>query len=314
MIRCGSCFVGENVQLAGKEYNMRDSVIISGFADEISFDFDEQLKTVTELGMNYISLRSADKKGIADYTQEEVEEKLLPRLNAAGVKVSSIGSPIGKVAIDDEEAFQKQKDQLEELCKICGVLDCQYIRMFSFFMPEGKNPDDYREQVISKLREFLAIAQKYDVTLIHENEKDIFGDIGRRCLDIMNTLDDPHFVAAFDFANYVQCGEDPLECWNMTQPYIKYIHIKDAVADNKENVLAGTGEGKIAKILDQAINKEGYRGFLTLEPHLVIFDSLQSLETTDASNVIKKNKYASGAEGYAAQYYALLEILEDIQA
>ncbi len=293
---------------------MRDSVIISGFADEISFDFDAQLKTVTELGMTHISLRSADKKGIADYTLEEVEEKLLPRLNEAGVKVSSLGSPIGKIAIDDEEAFVKQKDQLEELCKICGLLDCQYIRMFSFFMPEGKNPDDYREKVIAKLQEFLAIAQKYDVTLIHENEKDIFGDIGRRCLDLLKTLDDPHFVAAFDFANYVQCGEDPEECWNMTQPYIKYIHIKDAVSDNKENVLAGTGEGKIAKILDQAINKEGYKGFLTLEPHLVIFDSLQSLETTEASKVIKKNKYATGAEGYAAQYYALLEILEDIQA
>ena len=88
-------------------------IFISGFADEISPDFDEQLRVVTELGMKYISLRTADKKGIADYTAEEVSEKLLPRLEKAGVKVSSLGSPIGKIQIDDEEAFETQLGQLE---------------------------------------------------------------------------------------------------------------------------------------------------------------------------------------------------------
>ena len=57
---------------------MKD-IYISGFADEISSSFDEQLKTVRELGMQYISLRSADKKGIADFTVEEVKTDLLPR-------------------------------------------------------------------------------------------------------------------------------------------------------------------------------------------------------------------------------------------
>ena len=60
---------------------MKD-IYISGFADEISSSFDEQLKTVRELGMQYISLRSADKKGIADFTVEEVKTDLLPRLQA----------------------------------------------------------------------------------------------------------------------------------------------------------------------------------------------------------------------------------------
>ena len=132
-------------------------IFISGFADEISPDFDEQLRVVTELGMEYISLRTADKKGIADYTAEEVSEKLLPRLEKAGVKVSSLGSPIGKIQIDDEEAFETQLGQLEELCRICRVLDCRYIRMFSFYMPEGSDPDSYRETVIEKLKKFDAL-------------------------------------------------------------------------------------------------------------------------------------------------------------
>ena len=171
---------------------MKD-IYISGFADEISSSFDEQLKTVRELGMQYISLRSADKKGIADFTVEEVKTDLLPRLQAAGVGVSSLGSPIGKVKIDDEEGFEKQCAQLETLCEIAKVLNCKYIRMFSFFMPEGKDPADYRDAVIEKLRKFIAIAEKHDVILMHENEKDIYGDVLSRCVDLMQTLSSAHF-------------------------------------------------------------------------------------------------------------------------
>lgn len=286
-----------------------EGIWISGFADEIHPALDEQLKVVTELGMKYISLRSADFKGVADYTPEEVEEKILPRLKAAGVGVSSIGSPIGKVGIEDEEGFAKQLCQLENLCKIAKLLDCKYIRMFSFFMPEGKDPADYRDMVIAKLRQFIAVAEKYDVVLMHENEKDIYGDVASRCRDLADTLGCDHFKACFDFANYVQCGEDTQNCWELMKKDVIYIHIKDAVTHDKENVLCGTGEGKIPQLLKQAIKHEGYQGFLTLEPHLVLFTSLQSLETTDASNVIKVNKYKNGAEGYAAQYHALTDIL-----
>lgn len=291
---------------------MKEKIRISGFADEISSDFDEQLKTVTALGMHYISLRSADKVGIADYTVEEVKEKLLPRMESAGVKVSSLGSPIGKVGVEDEEGFEKQLAQLETLCQICQLLDCRYIRMFSFFIPEGKDPEAYKDVVVEKLRKFIAVAEKYQVVLLHENEKDIYGDIGSRCLYLMETLGSPYFRSAFDFANFVQCGEDTEVCWNMLQPYIEYIHIKDAVSTDKENVVCGTGEGKIQQLLTRAIEEEGYEGFLTLEPHLVLFDSLQSLETTDATNIIKENKAKDGAEGYAMQYRALCEILDTI--
>ena len=179
----------------------------------------------------------------------------------------------------------------------------------TFFMPEGKDPADYRDAVIKKLRKFIAIAEKHDVILMHENEKDIYGDVLSRCVDLMQTLNSAHFKSAFDFANFVQCGEDTAKCWDALRPYIVYIHIKDAVSTDKENVLCGTGEGKIPELLHKAIVEEGYTGFLTLEPHLVLFDSLQSLETTDAKNIIRENKYKNGAEGYAAQYHALCDIL-----
>lgn len=291
---------------------MKENIMISGFADEISSDFNKQLETVTGLGMHYISLRSADGKGIADYTAEEVKETLLPKLERAGVKVSSLGSPIGKVGIRDEEGFAKQLIQLDALCQICKVLDCKYIRMFSFYMPEGEKPEDYRDEVIEKLKKFIEIARKYQVVLIHENEKDIYGDIGSRCKDLMDTLGEDCFKSAFDFANFVQCGEDTKACWELLKSSVAYIHIKDAVSTDKENVVCGTGEGKIKEILSQAIKEEGYEGFLTLEPHLVLFDALASLETTAAENIIKENKAKDGAEGYTMQYRALQGILDTI--
>lgn len=291
---------------------MMDHIVISGFADEIHPDLDQQLKVVKELGMHYICLRAADGKGIADYTLEEFQQSIQPRLEEAGVKISSLGSPIGKIDIDDQAAYEKQLQQLDTLCRICNSCGCRYIRMFSFWMPKDRNPDDFTEQVIEKLAGFAKVAEKYDVILIHENEKEIYGDIARRCKVILDRLASPHFKAAFDFANFVQCGEDTAQCWELLKEHVVYIHIKDAAKGNNENVLCGTGDGQIPQLLKKIIREDGYQGFLTLEPHLVLFSTLQSLETEDASKVISHNKAKDGAEGYAMQYHALMDILNAI--
>ncbi len=282
-------------------------LIISGFSDEISPDFDEQLSTVKQLGMNYISLRNADGKNIAEYSVDEAKEKLLPRLQSAGVSVSSIGSPIGKVDINDPEGYAKQLAQLGNLCQMCKLFDCAYIRVFSFFVPHGEH-GLYRDEVIKRMKRFSEIASAYDVTLIHENEKDIYGETGERCLDIMESVNSTYLKLAFDFANFVQCGEDPVECWALLKDHVAYIHIKDAIRASKENVLCGTGEGRISEILKQAV-EGGYKGFLTLEPHLVLFSGLQALEKEDANDIIKQNKAPDGATGYKMQYEALMNIL-----
>lgn len=289
-----------------------NKVWISGFADEIANDFRRQLETVTRLGMRFISFRSAYGKNVADYTAEEVREKLLPLLEEFGVRVSSLGSPIGKVRLSDREAVEKQETQLRELCHIAKLLNCRYIRMFSFYMDEGEDPAACRSEVLAQLERFIAIAAEEDVVLIHENEKDIYGDNLERNLDLMEHLAGEHFGLAFDFANFVQCGEDTWACWQKLHEYVRYIHIKDAVTTDQENVVFGTGEGQGRKILEEAIKREGYEGFLTLEPHLVLFDSLQALEIKSADSIIKKNKAEDGAAGYAMQYEALTAILKDL--
>ena len=289
-----------------------NKIIISGFSDEIDKCFDTQLKTATTLGMDHICLRSADGKGIAEYTLEEFKSSLMPQLDKYNVKVSSLGSPIGKVKIDDEEGFKKQLEQLHTLCQIAKEVNCKYIRVFSFYIPEGDDFTKYTSEVIRKLTQFVDIAAQYEIVLIHENEKDIYGDIKERCLEILSTINCPYFKAAFDFANFVQCGEDTKACYDLLKDFVAYIHIKDAVSSDNDNVPCGTGEGKIAEILRQAIKEDDYEGFLTLEPHLVIFDSLKDLEIKDTSEIIKEAKAKDGADGYRIQYEALTNILNNI--
>ncbi|MGG1400739.1 sugar phosphate isomerase/epimerase family protein [Bacillus salipaludis] len=292
---------------------MNQDLLISGFSDEISSDFDTQLEIVSNLGMHYLSLRGIDGKNIGDFTVEEIKDNVKPRLQKAGIGVSSIGSPVGKIFINDEVGFAKQKDMLETLCKISNLLDCQYIRIFSFYIPKGEDPDIYRDDVIRKIKEYTVIAEKYNVILLHENEKDIYGDIARRCHEMITEVHSPYFKAIFDFANFVQCGENTQECYDLLKDEVVYIHIKDAVTTDNQNVVCGTGEGKIPELLSQFI-KAGYKGFLTLEPHLVVFDSLKDLELEDISDIIKDNKGLDGAGGYKLQYESLLNILEQIES
>lgn len=291
---------------------MKENIKISGFADEIDPNFDAQLECVTSLGMKYICLRSIDEKSVAEFSIDYINDTVLPKLNQYGVGISSIGSPIGKVGVEDEEGFEQHCAALEHLCEVAKLLNTRYIRMFSFFIPEGKDPDSYRDIVLEKLHKFDEIASKHDIILLHENEKDIYGDTAARCKIIFDELASDHFRAAFDFANFVQCGEDTEVCWNTLDPYIEYIHIKDAITDGRENVVCGTGEGKIKELLTRAIKDENYEGFLTLEPHLVAFGNLKDLEVDDPQNVIKHDKAENGAAGYAMQYNALKEILDTI--
>ena len=221
-----------------------------------------------------------------------------------------MGSPIGKVEIEDEEGFQKQLVQLDTLCQICKLLDCRYIRMFSFYIPKGKNPDDYRETVLNKLKQFAAIAEKYDVVLIHENEKDIYGDIARRCKDVLDNVGSEHFKAAFDYANFVQCGEDTATCWELLKDNVAYIHIKDAVYGKGENVLCGTGDGKNSSVVGTGHRIRRLSRLLDIGTSFGIVRHSAKLGSSGCYRGYQRKQSKRWVQrGYTMQYNALKEIL-----
>lgn len=239
-------------------------ITISGFYDEISSSLSTQIGVLHELGEKYMCPRNLNGKNIADYTFEEFKRDIYPVLEKEGIKFSSIGSPIGKVGIDDEEGFEKQKKQLAELVRIAALTGCSYIRIFSFFYGD-KEPSYCHDKVVARLKELLAVVKGSGVKLMHENEKKIYGDVPERVLKLYREIADEDFVLCFDASNYVQCDADPKAAFDMLKDYVVYYHIKDC-SEYKVEVPVGVGKGGYEYILPE-LKKRGYEGFMTMEPH-----------------------------------------------
>ena len=273
---------------------------VSCFADEIDVSVDKQIALRQELGIGWIEFRSGDGKGVADYTEKEAE-MLMSRLSANGIRISAVGSPIGKIDITQD--FEPQFETYRHIVELAGILDTSFIRMFSFFMPEGEEPDKFRDEVMRRMDRMVEYAAGRNVVLLHENEKGIYGDSAARCLDLMKLFYGDHFRCTFDFANFVQCGQDTMEAYEMLRPYISYIHVKDAMRESGDVVPAGTGDGNVAEILNR-LDEEGYAGFLSLEPHLADFAGLKSLEKE-----VKERGRTDGEEAFCTAYRALEKLL-----
>lgn len=237
---------------------------LSGFADEISPDLDAQLEVLERLGIHYLELRGVWNKNVLALDDREIKT-VKAELAKRGIKVSAIGSPIGKIRIDDP--FGPHLKDFRRAIDIAEYLDCPYIRIFSFYVPEGE-ADAYRPQVMDRMAALLDEAEGHAVTLLHENERHIYGDIPRRCLDLLEGLDSPQLRMTFDPANFVLCGVRPFsEGYDLLKNYIVYLHIKDARMAEQEVTPAGEGDGELPALF-RALVADGYDGFASLEPHL----------------------------------------------
>lgn len=283
-----------------------DKILISGFADEISPVFDEQLSALKEWGVDFIEMRGVDNVNVSDLTPEKLRE-VKGKLAAAGISLSSVGSPIGKIGIEDD--FAPHLEKLKRTLEIQKELNAPYLRMFSFYLPKGEDPTAYRGRVFDRMAAMLEEAQRWDSVLLHENEKGIYGDTAPRCLELMKEFYGPHFKAVFDFANFVEVGQETLPAYEALKPYIEYVHVKDALWDSKQIVPAGFGGGHVKEILRDLLSG-GWKGFLSIEPHLSNFAGLASLERDPA----KRSEAMDSRSSWKLALDSLRKILEVIPA
>ena len=275
---------------------------IYAFADEASPIIDEQIKAMKENGLDGLEIRNVDGVNIAEISDSKARE-VRKKLDDASLRVWTIGSPIGKIDIEKDD-FTLHTEKFKRTLELADILGAENIRLFSFFTP-SENRDGYKDKVIERLGTFCEIAKGSSITLCHENEKGIYGDIPERCLEIHKAL--PEMKAIFDPANYVQCGVNTLQAWKLLKGYVKYLHIKDAFADGSV-VPAGKGIGNVKYILDDFKKLGG--NSVTVEPHLTVFAGLKDLEKEgDASVIGEVYKYSSAEEAFAAAVSALRELL-----
>ncbi len=251
--------------------------LLSGFADEIDSDLKVQIQELKSNGISHVELRGVNGKSVVDYSVAEIRE-IKKQLDDGGIEVSAVGSPIGKIGISDP--FGSHLDKFKHTLELAGILNTKYIRMFSFFIPQGKNPRDCRDEVLERWNHFVTASKGTEFVLAHENEKDIYGDTAERCLDIIESMNCNKVRAVFDPANFIQCNVETYKAYGLLKSYIAYMHIKDALADGGKVVPAGLGDGKIPQILKELNTAVKGEMFLSLEPHLGSFAGLANLETS----------------------------------
>jgi sugar phosphate isomerase/epimerase len=242
---------------------------LSAFADEIDPDPQKQVDVLRQCGVRHLELRSILKTNVLDLTDLQVRE-LKSLLDRHGITLSAIGSPIGKIKID--EPFEPHLKRFRRALELCKVFGTPNIRVFSYYLTEGGDWDDWRRDLLDRVWQTCKLAKAAGVRLLHENEHRIYGDDPSRVVDLLETVreqpDGECFFAVYDPANYVFCGFDPWDAWQRTKEWTVHFHIKDWAKGEQHGRVAGEGEGRIPEVLAEAVQR-GYDGFATLEPHLL---------------------------------------------
>lgn len=282
---------------------MSNKIIISSFADEYSHSPEVHAAYLRSRGVGYIEPRFIDGKNISDLAENQViEYKKI--LDANGVKASSIGSPIGKINLADD--FSEHIERTKRCLEAASILGARLMRVFSFYLRDGQSRDEARCEVIEKLGTLCELAEKYGVTLCHENEAKIYGEDAEHCLDLMQSLDGK-LKCVFDMGNFVLDGVTPYPyAYNLLRDYIEYFHIKDSMYAGAI-VPPGLGEANIEKILKEHVEFSKAPFFITLEPHLETFSGLNKLVGKAFENPYK-------FESPEAAFEFALQRLEEIVA
>lgn len=240
-------------------------LILTGFADEISGQLDEQLDVLASEGITHLELRGVYGKNVMNLTDDELI-RLKAELDAKGIRISSIGSPIGKYPI--QEPFGPELERVDRALAIAKQLEAPYIRIFSYFIPEQEAPEPYRDEVLSRMKQLSARAEQAQITLLLENESGVYGNTDERCLDILQHCNSASLRLAFDPGNFVMNEIMPMcEAYPLLSSYLEYVHIKDADRQARIFVPAGEGDGEFPTFV-KALKERNFSGFLSIEPHL----------------------------------------------
>ena len=243
---------------------MSATFLLSAFGDEIDDELTIQLDVLASEGITALELRNAWGVNVLDLSSEQLQ-RVRELLRERGFHISAIGSPIGKSSLSEPRAFEQER--LERALSAAERLDTRLIRIFSFYV-QPENLDEGRSEVIERLGLLVKRAEQAGVTLLHENERGIYGESATRCHDLLTTINSPALRLAFDPANFVQAGVCPMEeAWPLLKDFVTHVHIKDAVFHDGSVRPAGQGDGAIPELL-AALNARDYTGYLTLEPHL----------------------------------------------
>jgi sugar phosphate isomerase/epimerase len=285
------------------------AVLISAFSDEAanSKSVVEQFAVLAALGLEYYSPRFLNVTGEVKniLKLDKAELKTVRKLqDDYGLKVASIGSPIGKVKLLDIEdgshnrfvPFDKYlKEDVATAIERAHALSAKMIRGFSFYHPRGTDPKPHVEQAAEQLARIAEKCQRAGVVYALEVEANLIGQNGHLMAELARRTGAANLVCIFDGGNISSQNLDAVRCleeYRAMRKYLGYFHIKDYKIDStlawtgvvdeerlRNFVPADRGDSGHEMIfrdlrdhlpqIDRKMKKLGLPGvFLELEPHL----------------------------------------------
>lgn len=222
----------------------KPNVLLSAFADEASASklAGEQLAAMAALGLRRCTLRFVDMgegvKNAMALTKREVGQ-LSKQLDAFGLEVATLGSPIGKVKLLDVEdgtankyvPFKKYlKQDVAKACDLASRLGTQLVRGFSFYHPKGTAPEEHLPQVVDQLGQITDACAAQGLIFGLEVEANLVGQTGQLLKKIHKQVNHPALVLIYDAGNLLTQGYSPDETfaeYEAMKPGLGWIHIKD---------------------------------------------------------------------------------------
>ena len=121
---------------------------LSAFADEISPDPQKQIDVLNGCDVRHIEFRSILGTNVLALSDLQIAG-IQGAAGRNGFKLSAIGSPIGKIRMD--EPFEPHQEKFKRAIELCKVFDTPNIRIFSYYPPENFDGDwtKWRGEVMS---------------------------------------------------------------------------------------------------------------------------------------------------------------------
>lgn len=219
-------------------------VLLSGFADEAANQKTavQQCAAMAALGLKYMSLRFIDVgQGIKNVMQLSPEEVTAAKSMLAdyGLSIATIGSPLGKVKLIDQDdgstnryvPFEKYlAEDVHRACDLAHAFGSKLIRGFSFYHPKGTDPAPHVPQVAEQLHRIGEVCAKAGLIYGIEIEANLVGQTGQLMAEIHAAANHPSLVTIFDAANILCQGYTSAELFEqylVMKPSLGWMHIKD---------------------------------------------------------------------------------------
>jgi L-ribulose-5-phosphate 3-epimerase len=236
--------------------------------DEVSQSLDKAVKFAKEFGLKGVELRSVDEMNIDGLTPKKLRG-IFKIISDNGLSVCNLSSSFFKCSLASSSEILQNLEKLKRLIEAAHYLQCDSIRGFAFF--DSGDFDERFSDICEKIEGPARQLQKEGIHLLLESDPSVFTTNCTRLAKLLSALKNPFLGAIYDPGNdiYDPYGELPFpDGFNAIRPFIRHVHIKDAVMreGKPQCVKLGTGSIPYQSLLKELSNM-GYNGYLVLETH-----------------------------------------------